>query len=261
MILVDPRIGSADLAAPLAALGLPVETLYLDFGDVAFGGNGPGGTTVQVGIELKRLPDLLSSFASGRLTSHQLPGLLSSFDAVWLVVEGQYRSGAEGILEWGRSRPWKDAEITNWGDAGYGNRRWMYSEVEHRLSTIELKAGVHVKRTANSAETVAAIAALYSWWHSDEWDDHTSHIPQAMKYKRPSMGGPAPLLPPTLREAIAAQLPGIGCKSAAMVAGKFESVRDMVNADVGEWLKLPGIGKRTAQGVVAALTNKVAAQP
>jgi ERCC4-type nuclease len=177
-----------------------------------------------------------------------------------LVVEGRTRASQSGLLEWTKEVGGRSPKtICNWSDAGYGERRWTYQEVEHRLHTLELKAGLHVKRTDSTDATVALIAALYAWWHSDEWDDHTSHIAQATKYVRPSMGGPVLLTPPTLRERTAAQLPGLGAKNAAMVAGHFESVRDMINADASEWMKLPGIGKKVASGIIAAITGKNAA--
>src|ERR1035437_1169131 len=67
MILIDKRIGSADLLAPLQAAGFDAQLVELAFGDLAFEGKGPNGTTLNVGVELKRLGDLVSSLRTGRL--------------------------------------------------------------------------------------------------------------------------------------------------------------------------------------------------
>ena len=42
-----------------------------------------------------KLPDLVSSLRTGRLSGHQLPGLVSSFDFSYLLVEGTWRWGIE----------------------------------------------------------------------------------------------------------------------------------------------------------------------
>jgi ERCC4-type nuclease len=252
VILIDGRVGSGELAAPLLAMGLPVETVTLEFGDIAFSGSGPDGTTVQIAVERKKLSDLLGSFASGRLTGHQVPGLTEGFDAVWLLVEGRYRSGPDGILEWGNEREWKDAKsITQWGDAGYGARRWTYREIEHRLTTLELRAGLRVVRTSDEKETVAWIGALYNWWRNETWEGHTSHVPAAMKATLD--GRSVRLLPPSMKERIAAQLPHLGSTKASMAAGHFTSVLEMITAEPEAWSTMPGIGKKSAKDIVASI--------
>ena len=56
-LLIDDRIGSAELAKYLALLKLPIEMTRLGYGDFAFLGNGEGGVPVPVGIERKTLTD------------------------------------------------------------------------------------------------------------------------------------------------------------------------------------------------------------
>jgi ERCC4-type nuclease len=103
MILVDQRTGSADLEPQLKALGLPTELMFMEFGDIAWTGRGENGTAVQVGIELKKLPDLLTSLRDGRLPNHQVPGMLKkpegAYDYGWLIVEGKWRKGPLGELQ------------------------------------------------------------------------------------------------------------------------------------------------------------------
>src|ERR1035437_4551441 len=96
MILVDRRIGSNDLLAPLKAADFEAQLVELEFGDIAFEGKGPNGTTLNIGVELKVLGDLVNSLRTGRLAGHQLPGLLKTYDHAWLLMEGQWRANAFG---------------------------------------------------------------------------------------------------------------------------------------------------------------------
>lgn len=256
MIFVDPRNGDAkyDLLPKLRALGCAVESQQMDFGDVAFAGNGPSGATLSIGIEIKR-SDLLTSLASGNLVNHQIPGLLASFDVALLLIEGRYRAGGGGILESGSESPWKDDKsMVLWREAGFGQRRWTYRELENRLNTLELKAGVRIKRTADLGETAAVIAAMHDWWTTAAWEDHTSHVPAAMKA---SLDGSAVrLVPPSLKERIAVQLPHLGASKASMAAGHFATVLSMMNAGTADWITLPGIGKRIASDIVKAIRGE-----
>lgn len=253
-IFVDYRVGSEHLVDLLTNMGYPAEITTLKFADVLFAGLGPGGTTVQVAIELKRLSDLLDCFASGRLNNHQLPGLTgdeAGYDHVTIIVEGRYRSGPTGVLEWATERPLRDGQtICNWSDAGFGFRRWMSSEVESRLTTLQNKAGIRIARTSNPEETARYIGAQYTWWTSKEYEERRSH--EATFYK-----AQMPLLrPPTLRERIACQLPGIGDKKATAVAANFDSVRSMINADRDQWCSIERIGPKMADTIIAAVSSK-----
>jgi ERCC4-type nuclease len=239
----------------LRSLGLPAEETTLEFGDVVWAGLGPNETTVQCAVELKRLSDLLSSWASGRLNNHQLPGLTggigAGYDHVTLLIEGRYRAGDSGVLEWASERPLEGGRtICNWTDAGFGLRRWMHSELEGKLSTLQNKAGIRIARTANVEETARYIGAQYVWWTSKEFAEHRSHEASFFKAQMPM------LRPPTLRERIACQLPHVGEKSAPVVASAFESVRAMINAEEAEWLLIPRFGKKIAKDIVAAVSSK-----
>ena len=54
---------------------------------------------------------------------------------------------------------------------------------------------------------------------------------------------------PSLMRRVAKELPGIGWERSLVVEAKWDSVRDMVNAPVEEWLELDGIGKGIASRV------------
>jgi ERCC4-type nuclease len=108
VIFVDRRVGSKDLLSPLRQTGLEAELVELEFADVAFSGLGTKGASVDIGVELKTLNDLVGSLRSGRLAGHQLPGLRTKYEHAWLIVEGLWKSDERGqvVTYQGRTRGW-----------------------------------------------------------------------------------------------------------------------------------------------------------
>lgn len=236
MIYLDNRTGSAELFTPLQRRRLPVALTTLRFADVAFAGNGPHGQ-VMVGIERKRITDLLQSLTTGRLSGHQLPGLVEDYAYRWLLVEGSYRESEDGWVEMPRRTK---NEIV----------RLRYSALENFLITIQLKGGLHVHRTWDLEESCAWIDALYRWWTKKEFTEHRSHLAthQAADY--------AVFFRPSLVHRMAMQLPGIDDGRAPDVARKFPTVKEMVEAEVKTWQSIPGIGPKIAANVVKAMRTK-----
>ncbi len=241
MLMLDPRIGSSQYESRLRELGAPVQMLQMDFGDVAFYASGH-----SVAIELKKVDDMLSCVISGRFAGHQLRGLVE-YDAYYVFVEGLWRPNPrDGVLEvWG----WDvTAKRHGWIPAGHGkgSRAWMYRDFDNYLTTMDVKGGVRVKRTASEDETARAICNLYNWYQ--DYDGHRSHL--ALNRSRDS----ALLTKPTLRFEVASVLPGLGHMKAGEAAGHFPSVRAMINAEPIEWARLAGIGKKIANGIVDAVS-------
>jgi ERCC4-type nuclease len=243
VILLDRRIGSSDLYQPLRAFGLDVHLTTLESADVAWLGRGLGDEPVPIGVEIKRIGDLLTSITTGRLSGHQLPKLINEYRHCWLLIEGQYRSGAEGLLETKQGAVWTPHAL--------GRSPWTYREVEAFLTTLEVRAGVHVRRAWNRGETAALVAMLYQWWTKKAYDEHRAH--QAMY--SPTMDAGL-LYKPSLTRRVAAELPGIGIGKSGAVADRFQTVRTMVNANEEEWQSVPGIGKTLARKIWDALENK-----
>jgi ERCC4-type nuclease len=242
MILVDDRRGSIDLL-PLFAKGTPIERTRMDFGDFAFTGCGAEGP-VFVGLERKAMGDLLNSIMTGRLSGHQLIGLLDAYQYVYIVVEGWWRSNpTSGLLETYGGRGWHPISV--------GSRRFMARELIGYLNTLTVRAGIIVTYTWNKHGTAELVSALYRWWQKP-WEEHSSHLAQ---YK----AGPpdhAALVRPSLVRRVAAELPGVGWGKSEAVAGAFSTVEDMVRADVAEWENIPGIGPKLARGAVASLKGE-----
>ncbi len=242
MIMIDDRTGSVELL-PLFPAGIDVEVTRLVYGDISFLGNGPDGP-VSIGIERKGILDLLSSMATGRLAGHQLIGLNSSYEYVYLIVEGLWRfNPSSGLLEMRKGG--------DWGAACLGQRRFMAREVVGFLNTLIVKAGVMILYTGGRNETVQVICALYHWWNDKQFDAHTSHLALHRKHAET-----VELTKPTLVRRIAAELPGIGWGKSRAVNAHFDTVHEMVMATERDWLAVPGIGKVLAKRIVAALRGE-----
>ena len=237
MILIDSREGSVEMSHLIADSII----VTLEFGDASFMGTGPDGD-VSIGIERKKISDLMNSIATGRLSGHQLPGLLTEYDKVYIIVEGVWRGNpATDIVESNRGR--------NWVDITHG-RKFRASDIWSFLTTLE-NTGVIVRTTRNMTETCAMISNLERWW-TKEWGRHRSHLAL-------HKGTPTALLatsPPSLIRRIAAELPHIGFDRGRLVEQHFGSVAEMVNASMEEWEKIRGIGRLTAREVFEAINRK-----
>jgi ERCC4-type nuclease len=241
MLSLDDRAGSGELERYFTPYGIKVNKCRLEYGDLAWEGNGPNGDCMIV-VERKRITDLIQSMESKRLSGHQLPGMAEMYDYCYLIVEGMWRPGKDGELEicngtWSR---------------GHG-RPLQYRALDSYLMTLELKAGVIYRRTVTPQETVAMIVGAYRWWREKKWDEHESH----RAVYAPANGGRGRRM--TFRprkistaERICMQLPGIDSK-AKDVAAHFGSVERMMAASVKEWTGAPGVGKVGAKRIWEAL--------
>ena len=219
----------------------------MDYADAAFLGRGPDNTPITIGIERKAILDLLDSMITGRLSGHQLPGLLAHYQVVYLIVEGMWRPNPKsGLLERRRGKGWIPVE--------FGSRRFMARDVYCFLNTLMIKVGIHVLCTSRLRETAQAIAALHHWWVEKEWAEHRSHMARSQISHGSS--GSVSLVKAGLLRRMAAELPGIGWGKSLAVSRHFPSVAEMVAAGSEEWLKIEGIGKKISKEVVEVLYDK-----
>src|SRR5207247_1571928 len=139
-VRIDPRAGSGNLLVWLQRLGIPSRHEWLEFGDAEMVGRGPDGLPVLIGIELKALGDLVTCFIDGRLTGHQLPGLIDRYEVVYLLIEGRMLRDEHGILK----------------GQGVG-----YDEIQAFLTTLEQKAGLTLGFAETREQSAAWIGAKY----------------------------------------------------------------------------------------------------
>lgn len=237
MIEVDDRIGSVDLVPIFQkhAQSPAVSALRLFSGDVAFDGMGPKGA-VRIGIERKRMRDMISSMRKGRYSGSQLPTLLQYYDEFFLFVEGLFREGFAGALE-------VQGDRGGWYPLRIGDRSSpliQYTELDRFLCTIESHTPVNIRRTQSPEDTVSQIVSLYHH-RQKPWDKHHSH--QALYTPQSTlMVGKAGLV-----RKWASDLSGIGWEKSGSVAIKFRTGLELAMAGPEEWLTIPGIGKTLAQ--------------
>jgi len=237
VIEIDDRIGSKDLIrffSPEEA-----QLCRLQYGDAAFSAL-QGDDAWYIGIERKRLMDLVRSILSGRLSAGQLPGMQAYYHVLNLVVEGVWRQCPEtGILQTLRG---------SWTDIQIGRQSLLATSFWSMLNTLTFLGGLHIVNTHSSKETATWIKTAEKWWNSDK---HRSH--EAAKHTKFST---APLMKPSLMRRIAVELPGIGVDRSKAVEKHFLTVYDMISStDRRTWCEIEGIGRKTADKIVKAITE------
>lgn len=247
MLSIDPRVGSSKnytraekvefWLEGLQRHGVPAEIRQLEFGDFAWQGFWLDDRPVRVGLEHKTVNDLVGSIHSGRLSGHQIPGMVQSYEFRYLMVEGVYRPALDGMVE-----------VANGRGFGPTTPPVTFREITNYLNSAEQLAGLSLRRVFGPTESIATIASLYSWWQKP-WAQHKSmeylsHVKQEVPYvfRRPNQV-----------EMVAMTLPDIGPKKARSLAKRYRTVVDFVHATEEELLKVPGIGERLAKLIVKSL--------
>lgn len=231
MILVDNREGSIDLLPYLIRQGVEASLANLDSADAMLVGNGPEGP-VAVGVERKRIRDLVQSLMSGRLMGRQVPAMLHAYPHRWLVIEGDWKGDRDGYVVIPRGRDWVEVQP-----------RIKEEDLRKWIITLELLGGLHIRETSSVFRTVEFLAALDGWW-SKPWDEHKGHLAIY------TSADAALFNKPRLVRRWAAQLDGIGVGKSEQVDHHFESAHAMATATVDDWMKVRGIGKLLATRAV-----------
>lgn len=260
MLTLDPRRGSGDLLRLMMQRGVPCQLREMPYGDASWSGKVADDVPIRIGVELKRVTDVLQCIHDGRFAGHQLVGLLSTYDLVWLLVEGGYRAGKLGVLElpaWRKKRrAWVDyATLTG------STRQYMWRDLQHWLSTMRYRAGVLIDHVYNHDAAADWLAAEYGWWNQP-WGKHRAHL-ALHAGKDIGIGDGAVEIfnyRPNHVGLVSAVLPGIGYEKARAVQKHFKSVRELVGAGVDEWAGIlvgkKRLGHVVAQKVVAALNGE-----
>lgn len=236
MILIDNRVGSRELAPHISP---PSKLTRLSYADFSFMGNGPDGIS-SIGIERKTITDLLSSISSGRLSGHQLIGLLSSYDYVYLLIEGIWKPrDHDGVLEHYRRGGWKPIQL--------GQRHFISREVSNYVNTLAITCGIKVWFTQSRKQSGRWIGDLWHWWDKD-WDKHTAHRQFHVEPPNNAM-----LRKPSIMHRIVKELPSVGWDRAKHIVEVYKSLKDLMGATEKELMEIDGIGKGMAAKIHRAL--------
>ncbi len=229
MILVDRRVGSAELLPIIRSLGIKAELDTLEFGDVTFEINTADGRAL-VGIERKKVSDLLNCINDGRYAGFQQPGMGQLFAYRILIVEGIFKPSPQGYLMVMRGNFWAHP-------TGYPV---MYDKLFSWLTSVALVAGTTYIRSSTDWETAYQICCMYKWGQK-EWADHTSQF-EVNRIVFPA------ILKPTFERTVASCIDGIGIKLAAQAEKHFVTVPRMVNSDEQGWMAI--VGSKKASKIV-----------
>jgi ERCC4-type nuclease len=244
-----------DLRSLISKQGIDCDRAPLTFADACFEGNGPLGQ-VAIGVERKKIPDLLKCIDDGRFTGHQLVGMKKAYRFVFLIVEGEWKphdqtgvlmqlyGNGDNVYQWGEMRP-----------------RTMYRKLRRFLFSVSL-GGVVVLYTRSIAHTAFDITELYHWFQKP-WNKHTSlqqlHLGSFWQQDGRTdalMSIPSLTRKPSLTREWAARLPGIGVKKSEDAERLFASPRALANADEEDFMRIPGVGIGTAQKIVKQIGGR-----
>jgi ERCC4-type nuclease len=236
MILVDPRIGSRELLSTIRQHGVKAELSSLTYGDACFDGFGPKGP-VTIGIERKRLHDMLHCIDDKRYSAHQLPGMYQMYDRSILIVEGHWRPhDQQDLLMEGFNGG------ISWGPCRYRTQRVLYSKLRRYLMSVAM-SGVIVTYSRDLEHTAIDVCEYFRWFQK-RWTDHTALI-DTQRLVIPSL-----TLKPTLVRRWASEIDDIGIKYGIEAEKRFKRPVVLANADESEWCQIPGVGPKTAIKVV-----------
>lgn len=242
MILIDSREEgpdkkkkNLDLIQHIRRQNIKVEDTYLPFADAAIEIHGPDGIAL-VGVERKRLHDMLNCVEDARYNAQRI-GMKNEYPVSVLMIEGHWKphdpdgflmEGFNGGMTWGHMKP-------------KGNRV-LYSKLYRYLISVAM-AGVIVQYSRDPFHTAFNLCEWHGWG-TKKWDDHTA-LREIQKFALPTLNAR-----PTLKQKWANAIDGIGVKKWPFVDRLFRSPLAMAQADESEWLKVPGVGVRTAQAIV-----------
>jgi ERCC4-type nuclease len=132
-----------------------------------------------------------------------------------------------------------------------------YHRFDGYLSELGLYLGVLVKRTQSPEETVAVIRSLWQLFQQPP----SKHSSLESFYVQPPPRTDLLFRRPTFLRRVAKEIDGVGWDKSIEVERRFRSVREMANAPKSEWLKIPGIGEKTANRAVQELSAGLSEVP
>ncbi len=248
-LTLDYRQGSKEYEPHLRLLDIPVVVEHLEHGDAQVVGRGPDDRPVLVGVEFKKIDDLIRSLNDHRLTGFQLPGMMDFFEITYLLVEGLWTATERGeLVVW-------NGKAKRYQPPAFGSRPWSYSALASRLMTLE-DAKVRVAFTGDMRGTVAWLASLYNRW-SRSWDSHRTlegiHL-KPLEADNPLTAG---FFKPTRKmRALSGLADGIGFTKARAIADHFKSIKRAINASRKQWEEVPGVGKVLADRIVTEIERE-----
>lgn len=217
MILVDYREGSKELLEPLRKRGLNAVIDDLPT-DLVFIGRGVKGAPLSVGIEHKKVQDLMQSLRTNRLNEQADKMVENDFDVKLLFIQGPQRFDQKGrMLRRVGRKEWRPIP-------GIG-----HGEIIKRLYSLQFCRGLVWQWFESETTCVKAIELLYRSLTDKDLDKHDSFLQpyQAMS-----------IVPMSKRRKTFCTFPGVQRKVSQAVQDHFGTIRRAVAAGPKEWAAL-----------------------
>lgn len=246
MILVDyrekpGRHDQEQLVTLINRIGVKAEKSDLVYGDIAFEGRGPEGA-IAVGIERKRISDMLNCIDDARYNGHQRIGMKKMYRVSFLLLEAVWKPhDPNGTL----------MESQNGGgffESKYRNNRVVYSKLRRYLFSVAL-AGIPVLYTRDMFQTAYDICECYHYFQKP-WHTHTSLL-EMQKLNIPTLNDK-----PSVTRQWAAALTGLGLKHSEDAERLFKTPIALATSEPMEWLSIPGIGMKTVDSIMREIEGK-----
>ena len=248
MIYIDSREGGAQQAEYTAKLITKLRShrfhpecqlATLTAGDFFFTGRGPKDeagdeTYPSIGFERKTISDFFSSTHSGRLVAEQIPKMLAHYEYRYLIIEGQAKvDWASGELMEMWQGQWMPVarKVKNRGRVSYTGEQLLGA-----MNTIAVFTPMTVIRTFNIDDTLDVIATLWHWWDKP-YDKHST-----LKKFHSATQNVVLLEKASFLRRVAKELSGVSWERSSDIEFRFPSVFAMCQAEIDDWLEIPGIG-------------------
>jgi len=266
-ILISDAAGSKELVKDISKRPGHPEVELCDMSTMPYGDcmipflGPPVDTPMMIGVEFKKLGDVLACITSGRYAGHQLVGCAETYDLSMLLIEGQWRMNRQtGVLE-SLSHVRGKYE---WRSVSSGPRKWMYREFNRWMMTMGLVGGVQIWFTRDRDETVQTLIDIHAigqkkWDAHDTLKAHSNVTVDQLHYRTmPDGSRRMQFETPTMLQRIAIQLPGIGVDRAREVAKHFKTAGNLGDnwRDEKLWRGIEGIGKGIAKKIVQAVDEE-----
>jgi Fanconi anemia group M protein len=214
-IIVDHREKASGIITELAKRGFDVEVKQLVTADYVVESKDRQGNIVTVGIERKVQSDFLNSIIDRRIIE-QLMYLKENFTVPLLVIEG-----SENI---------------------YTLRNFHPNAVRGMLASIAIDFQIPIIHTKSPKDTVALLEVI-----AKRLEKPKSHPSLLSKRKPASLQ--------EQQEYLVESLPMIGPQMARTLLKTFGSVKNIVNADEKDLLKIDKMGKKKVEKVKEVLNK------
>lgn len=208
-IFADYREKSTGVIKHLVDSEVNVQLKMLSCGDYVL--------SPRVGVELKTVPDFVSSIIDGRLLN-QLKNLKNNFESPVIIIQG-----SEDI---------------------YSVRNVHPNAIRGMISTIAISYGIPIIQTVDdndTAEFLKSIAKREISFSNSSFSPHADRKPVSQK---------------DIQEYIVSSLPNIGPSLAKDLLKNFGSVRTVFSAKTEELKKVQGVGDKIASSIKDVLDKE-----